>query len=87
MLTFTGGIVGILIGAGITKIFETTPINLSMFSQGLEKYGFATQVYTSLQSDTLVTITILVIITGIISAIYPARKALKLNPAEATRTD
>jgi ABC-type antimicrobial peptide transport system permease subunit len=87
MLTFTGGILGIIIGSGITKIFETTPIDVSAFSDGLEKYGFATQVYTSLQTETLVTITILVIITGLVSAIYPARKALKLNPAEATRSE
>ena len=87
MLTVTGGFFGILIGSGITKFFETRPINLSMFSAGLEKMGFATQVYTSLQTETLVTISILVVITGLLSAIYPARKALKLNPAEATRTD
>ncbi len=87
MLTLTGGILGMLLGYGITKFFETTPINVSMFSEGLEKYGFATQIYTSLRPDTLITITILVIITGLLSAIYPARKALKLNPAEATRTD
>ena len=87
MLTLTGGFFGILIGSGITKFFETTPIDVSMFSEGLSKYGFATQIYTSLQIDTLITITVLVIITGILSAIYPARKALKLNPAEATRTD
>lgn len=87
MLTFTGGIFGILIGSGITKIFETYPINLSMFAEGLESYGFAAQVYTSLEGNTLVVITILVIITGILSAIYPARKAIKLNPAEATRTE
>ncbi len=87
LLTFTGGILGIVIGSGITKIFETHPINLSMFAEGLESYGFAAQVYTSLEGTMLLVVTILVIITGILSAIYPARKAVKLNPAEATRTE
>lgn len=87
MLTLSGGFLGILIGSGFTKIFETRPIDLSMFADGLQKYGYSTQIYTSLQSDTIVTITILVLITGMLSAIYPARKALKLNPAEATRSD
>jgi ABC-type antimicrobial peptide transport system permease subunit len=87
MLTFTGGVLGIIIGSGVTKIFETKPIDVSMFADGLEKYGLATQIYTSLRLETIVTITILVIVTGILSAIYPARKALKLNPAEATRTE
>ena len=87
MLTFTGGALGILIGSGITKIFETHPINLSMFAEGLESYGFAAQVYTSLEGSTLFIISVLVIITGILSAVYPARKAVKLNPAEATRTE
>jgi len=87
LLTLTGGIAGIILGSGFTKIFETHPINLSMFSQGLEKFGFASQVYTSLQTDTIITITVLVMITGLLSAIYPARKALQLNPAEATRMD
>jgi ABC-type lipoprotein release transport system permease subunit len=87
MLTVTGGIFGIGLGALITKFFETTPINLSMFSEGLESYGYAALVYTSLKPEMLVIISILVIITGLLSAIYPARKALKLNPAEATRTD
>jgi ABC-type antimicrobial peptide transport system permease subunit len=87
MLTVTGGIFGIGLGTLITKFFETTPINLSMFSQGLESFGYAAVVYTSLKPKMIVIISILVIITGILSAIYPARKALKLNPAEATRTD
>lgn len=87
MLTLTGGVIGVFLGTLITKYFETTPIDVSAFSEGLEKYGYATQIYTSLPSEMLVTITILVIITGMISAIYPARKALKLNPAEATRSE
>lgn len=87
MLTITGGIFGIGLGAMVTKFFETIPINLSMFSEGLESYGYAAVVYTSLKPEMLVIIAVLVIITGLLSAIYPARKALKLNPAEATRTD
>lgn len=87
LLTVSGGALGILIGSGITKIFETVPINLSMFAEGLESYGFASQIYTSLHSDTLIIIAVLVIITGMLSAVYPARKAVKLNPAEATRTE
>jgi putative ABC transport system permease protein len=87
LLTVSGGILGMLIGSVVTKFFETRPINLAMFAEGLENYGFASQIYTSLQGETLVTIGILVIITGVLSAIWPARKALKLNPAEATRTE
>ena len=87
MLTLTGGILGIILGSLVCSYFETRAIDVSMFSDGLEKYGFATQIYTMLKTDTLITLTVLVIVTGIISAIYPARKALKLNPAEATRSE
>jgi ABC-type lipoprotein release transport system permease subunit len=87
LITISGGVVGIVIGSIVTKIFETRPINLAMFAKGLEEYGFASQIYTSLRSETLVTIGILVILTGVLSAVWPARKALKLNPAEATRTE
>lgn len=87
LLTVSGGLLGMLIGSVVTKIFETRPINLAMFAQGLEQYGFASQIYTSLRGETLITIGILVVITGVLSAVWPARKALKLNPAEATRTE
>jgi putative ABC transport system permease protein len=87
LLTITGGALGIVTGSAITKIFETRPINLSMFAEGLESYGYASQVNTSLQGNMIVTIAFLVLITGVLSAVWPARKALKLNPAEATRTE
>jgi putative ABC transport system permease protein len=85
LLTISGGALGMMVGSIVTKFFETRPINLAMFAEGLEEYGFASQVYTSLQGETLITIGLLVILTGVLSAVWPARKALKLNPAEATR--
>lgn len=87
MLTLTGGVFGIILGTVFTKIFEHNPINLSIVSAGMEKYGFATEVYTLLPTESLGTIVFLVILTGLISAVYPARKALSLNPAEATRSE
>ena len=49
--------------------------------------GYSSIVY--LQADNLFYIeaAILVIITAIISSIYPALKALKLKPADAVRED
>jgi ABC-type lipoprotein release transport system permease subunit len=42
-------------------------------------------VYPSLYSSLYVTLTVMVIVTAILASIWPARKALKLNPAEAVR--
>lgn len=86
-LAVTGGIVGILLGYGITVLFGHVGIDLSLYAQGLEALGWSTMIYPSIGLDTLAGVTGLVILTGIISAIYPAIKALRLNPAESIRTE
>lgn len=87
MLTFTGGIIGIILGVGATLLTKNNGINLSMYAEGLEDIGYASHIYPVLETDMLVIIAFLVIFTGIIASIYPARKALKYNPADALRID
>jgi len=87
LLSLTGGVVGIIIGAAFSKWRETKPIDLSAWAQGYEQLGYDAYVYTSLDPIMLVNITILVIITGVIAALYPAYKALKNDPADALRIE
>ncbi len=86
-LCLSGGIVGILLGAGVTLLTGQTGINLSAWSEGLNAYGFESIVYPEIGINQIIQITIMVIIVGVIAALYPAWKAIKLKPAEAIRTD
>jgi putative ABC transport system permease protein len=86
-LSLVGGIVGIALAVGLTIITGKTGLDLSLWAEGLSSAGFDTMVYPTIGIDSVITVTILVILTGIISAIYPARKAIKLNPAEAIRIE
>jgi ABC-type antimicrobial peptide transport system permease subunit len=87
LLSLTGGVVGIVIGALFSKWKSIDPVDLSMWSQGYEQLGYDAYVYMSLDPMMLVNITIMVIFTGIIAALYPAYKALKNDPADALRME
>ncbi len=88
LLTATGGILGIILGYLIVLYTGHTGINLSKYAQqGMEAMGFASVIYPEASPLLLVETTILVVLTGILAAVYPALKALKLKPAQALRTD
>jgi ABC-type antimicrobial peptide transport system permease subunit len=87
LLTLTGGFFGILLGLGVTFATMKHGIDLSFYAEGLEDMGYSSLVFPEVETRMVVIITMMVLITGIISAIYPARKALKYKPAEAIRID
>jgi putative ABC transport system permease protein len=87
LLSLTGGVLGIIIGALITVIFSKIGINLSSTSQGYEALGYDPFVYPVFKMSMAVIVTIMVLITGFLASIYPAFKALKLKPADAIRID
>jgi ABC-type lipoprotein release transport system permease subunit len=85
-LSLTGGLFGIAIGYGVIKIFEKRPIVLEMM-RGFEQYGYSAEVYTSLPLYMAFNIAGLVVVLGVVSAIYPALKAIRLSPVDAIRTE
>ena len=84
-LTLIGAPIGLLTGWLTVTTLGNTGINLAMFSEGLASYGFSSIIYPALDHDKYVIIVTMCLITAILSAIYPAYKALQLNPSEAIR--
>jgi len=87
LLTLTGGFLGILLGLLVTFATMKHGIDLSFYAKGLEDLGYSSLVFPVIEFKMVVMIVLLVLITGIVASVYPARKALKYKPAEAIRID
>ena len=86
-LSLVGTLAGIVISAVTVHYTGMNGINFSKWAEGYEAWGYSALVYPTLYFNFYVGMTVLVIITAIISSIYPARKALKFNPAVAIREE
>jgi len=58
-------------------------VDLTNYSEGLESFGYSSILYPYIDSGAYITITIGVVITAFLAALYPAWKAVKLKPVEA----
>ena len=86
-LSLIGAVAGMIISYILIRITGNTGINLSQYAEGFEALGYSAIVYPQISAGFFGIVTILIIITGILSSIYPAMKALKLNPVEAIRAE
>jgi len=86
-LTLVGAFAGMLSGWIIVGVLGKSGVHFSAWGEGFEAVGFAATVYPVITPSFFILITIMVIVTAIISSVWPARKALKLDPAEAIRTE
>jgi len=82
-LSLVGAPIGLFLGYLIVSYFKNTGVDLTNYSEGLEAFGYASILYPYLEKDVYFIVTLGVVITAIIGAIYPAWKAIKLNPVEA----
>jgi ABC-type lipoprotein release transport system permease subunit len=78
LLTLLGSVVGIIVGAAVIVPSIKSGIDLSfMMEDVFEDYGFGSIVYPIPDVKMFLQILLLVMTAGILSAIYPAMKALK----------
>lgn len=86
MLTLTGAVVGMFFAFGTIKIFSEKGFDLTTVGgDSLNEFGFDAIVYPKIAGEDYIMITLLVIFTALLSAVYPAIKALRLNPGEVVR--
>ena len=87
-LTLTGAIFGMVAGYSTILFLRRSGIDLSAIGgDSIRDFGFETTVYPQLDLEFFIMLTVLVILTSFFTAIYPALKALKLNPARAVQSD
>jgi ABC-type lipoprotein release transport system permease subunit len=84
-LVMAGCPAGIIPALFTVMYTRKTGINLSVFSDTYSSFGYSSEVFPSLDSRDLGMIILLVIFTALVSALFPAWRALKLKPAEAIR--
>lgn len=86
-LSIVGGFAGMALGGVVIYITGKTGINLVKYSEGMAAFGYSAHLYPTIGAGFFIITSVLIVLTGILSSIYPARKALKLNPVEAIRTE
>ena len=84
-LIIAGCPVGILLAFVSIGITQRTGIDFSNFSEAYSSFGYSSIIYPSLTARQFGIIMLLVFITALFSALFPARRALKLNPAESLK--
>ncbi len=87
-LSLVGAAAGLVITWLLILYTGKTGLDMSaLYGEGFEVMGFSAKIFPKLEFGSIVEISVMIILTGILASIYPARKAMKMNPAEALRID
>ena len=85
-LIMTAGIsIGLVVGWLLTTQWLGDGIDLSQWAEGMEMAGMRTHLTPRLLYQDLVLVATLSILFGMLAAVYPAWRAVKIKPLEALR--
>lgn len=88
LLSVVGGLIGITLSYLMVILLNIRGVDLSgTGGDGLGEFGYASLVYLKVPPNLYYEIGILVIVFAILASVYPALKAIRLQPAEAVRQE
>lgn len=83
LLGAVGAPLGVFLGWLTILVLGKYGIDLSAFSDSLQMYGLSEHIYFEVAPVVYLQIPVMLLITALIAAIYPAWKAIRLQPIEA----
>ncbi len=74
---------GIILGTTVTGILGATGIDLSVYSETMRTMGSGSVIYPAVRGFDIFMATVIVLFTTVSAAVFPARKAARIEPVEA----
>ncbi|UTW67520.1 ABC transporter permease [bacterium SCSIO 12643] len=74
---------GLILGYFNVSYYHERGVDLTEYSEGLEAFGYSSDLYPYLEPSVYIIVSVGVFITTIVGAAYPAYKAVSLKPVEA----
>jgi ABC-type lipoprotein release transport system permease subunit len=86
-LSMVGGISGLILSVALLAWLSRVGVSMQAWAEGLAAFGYEAVVYPEVSTVFYFQVAGMVLLTAFLASIYPARRALKLLPAEAIRAD
>ncbi len=86
IIALFGGVIGLISSYGMISILNRTGVPIPG-GEGLGELGYASVLYPYLEIEFYFEIVVVLVVFAVLASIYPAWKAIRLQPAEAVRQE